>query len=114
MRSLPIQLGWNEKIHVESFGRMEIDARSIFHMTLETTTHTAPEAAVLSRIKTISTRLQWCKIAYHTCHRVLLTEDMIIERPLIVIGYLAAWIPGKEMIGKFQKIEGTAILTIIT
>ena len=92
---------------------MEVDARSILHMVLETTTHTAPEAILLGRIKTISTCPQWSEVTNHTCLRILLTEDVIIERTLVVIGYLAAWIPREEMVGEFHEIEGAAVLTVI-
>lgn len=92
---------------------MEVDARRILHMTLETTAHTAPEATISRRIQAIGTRLQWGKIADHRALRVLLTEDMIVERTLVVISYLARWIPREEMVGKFQKVEGATVLAII-
>ena len=93
---------------------MEIDAGRILHMALESTAHTAPETAVPCGIQAIGTRLQWSEIADHRTLRVLLTEDMIVECTLVVIGYLAGWIPREEVVGKFQEIEGATVLTIIT
>ena len=92
---------------------MEIDAGRILHMTLEATAHTAPETAVPSGIQAISTRLQRSEIADHRTLRVLLTEDMIVKRTLVVICYLARWIPREEVVGKLQKIVGATVLTII-
>lgn len=82
-------------------------------MALEATAHAAPKATVPGRVQAISTCLQGGKVADHRTLWVLLTEDMIVERTLVVIGYLARWIPREEVVGKFQKVEGATVLTII-
>ena len=82
---------------------MKVDARSILYMTLETTAHAAPKATVPGRVQAISTSLQWGKVAHHRTLWILLTQDMIIERTLVIIGYLARWIPGEEVVGKFSR-----------
>lgn len=82
---------------------MKVDARSILYMTLETTAHAAPKATVSCRVQAISTCLQWGEIAHHRTLWILLTEDMVIERTLVIVGYLARWIPGEEVVGKFSR-----------
>ena len=92
---------------------MEVDAGGILHVALKTTAHTAPEATIPCGIQAIGTCLQRGEIADHGTFWVLLTKDMIIERTLIVIGYLARRIPREEMVGKFQEIESATVLAII-
>lgn len=92
---------------------MEVDAGGILHMTLKTTAHAAPETAILCGIQAIGSCLQWGEVANHGTLWILLTKDMIIERTLIIIGYLARWIPREEVVGKLQEIEGTTVLTVI-
>lgn len=82
---------------------MKVDARSILYMALEATAHAAPKATVPGRVQAISTCLQWGKVAHHRTLWILLTQDMIIERTLVIIGYLARWIPGEEVVGKFSR-----------
>ena len=82
-------------------------------MALETAAHTTPERAVACGIEAVGARLKRCEIADHRRERVLLAEDVVVERPLIVIGNTAVRLISEKTVGKFQQVIRTTILSVV-
>ena len=92
---------------------MEIDTRLILRMALKTRADTTPERTVTGTIETVATCHQRCEIAHHRGEGVLLTQDMVIEGTLIIVGYLRVRLIAELTVSQFQQVVRTAVLTII-
>ena len=97
--AIPVHLGGNKKVDVQAFSplalrrgvrgeALKVNTRLIFRMAFKATAHTAPETAVARGIESVATCHQWSEIAHHRRECVLLSKDMVVESPLVVVGNL--------------------------
>ena len=70
----PVQYGRNEKVHIQSFTVMIVDALSIFGMTLKPASYTAPERLVGSAVYLVRSGFQRKEIGYHARCGILLAQ----------------------------------------
>ena len=92
---------------------MEINTRPIFGVAFKSGTYTTPETAISCGVKTIGSCLERREITHHRCSRILLSKNMIIQRPLTEISNRNARFVTKEPVGKFQQIVSATVFAVI-
>ena len=110
---MPRHLGGNEQVHVDASVVVIINTLTVLCMTLESASHTAPEGILRRTVHFVCSAKQRQEIAYHARLRILLTQNVVIESPLVIVGHGGVCRPAKEMLGEFQHVVSAASLARI-